>query len=503
MRLRYENRRTLVTLSGTQRLRLKIRRCEAEGCARFRKPYRPEAEGALALPQHEFGLDVMALVGALRHREHRSVPEIHAILRDRGVPIAERSVTNLLDRYDEVVSTRLGDPQHLRRQLGGQDRIVLALDGLQPDVGHEVLWVLRDCLSGTVLLARSLLSGTAEDLTVLLREVVEAVGVPVAGVISDGQHSIRKAVATALPEVPHQLCHFHFLREAALPIFEADRHAKKELKKAVRGVRPIERAVEGRSDAEANVVRGYASAVRSAITDDGRAPLDAAGLRLKDRLEKVAGSLERVRSKGGPSRPLARLALLIGRALARTAALWPVVRQGFVFVHAAARLLADPAGETGAKVRRRFDGLLAAMQRHRRRVVDLGAALDHFRKVARSYRPGLFYAPDVAGLPRTNNALEQLFGSQRYHERRATGRKTASPGAVLRGSVRLVAGIGTRARILSGRDLGRVDRARWQDLRRSLDDRRQARVARTRFRRDPDAYLTALERQAQQLDLPA
>src|ERR1700712_5404918 len=87
MQIRYENRRTLVTLSGAQRLRLKIRRCEAEGCARFRKPYRPEAEGALALPQHEFGLDVMALVGALRHGERRSVPEIHAILRGRGVEI--------------------------------------------------------------------------------------------------------------------------------------------------------------------------------------------------------------------------------------------------------------------------------------------------------------------------------------------------------------------------------------------------------------------------------
>jgi hypothetical protein len=302
MRIRYENRRTLVTLAGTVRLRLKIRRCEAEGCARFHKPYRPEAEGALALPQHEFGLDVVALVGALRHREHRSVPEIHAILRGRGVPIAERSVTNLLDRYDEVLAAQLGDPAHLRRQLAGQDRLVLALDGLQPDVGHEVLWVLRDCLSGTVLLARSLLSGTAEDLTVLLREVVEAVGLPIAGVISDGQHSIRKAVAAVLPGVPHQLCHFHFLREAALPIFEADRHAKKELKKGVRGVRPIERAVEGRTDGEADLVRGYASAVRSAITDDGRAPLDAAGLRLKDRLEKVAGSLERVRSKGGRRR---------------------------------------------------------------------------------------------------------------------------------------------------------------------------------------------------------
>ena len=299
MRIRYENRRILVTLRGIERLRLKIRRCETRGCLRFHKPYRPEAEGALALPQHEFGLDVIALVGALRYRDHRSVPEIHAILRARGVSIAERSVTNLLDRYDEVLATQLSDPDHLRRRLAGQGRIILALDGLQPDVGHEVLWVLRDCLSGTVLLARSLLSGTAADLAVLLHEVVESVGVPVAGVISDGQHSIRKAVAAVLPSVPHQLCHFHFLREAALPVFEADRHAKKELKKGVRGVRPIERIVEGRSDPDADLVRGYCAAVRSAITDDGRAPLDAAGLRLKERLEKVTSSLERVRSKGG------------------------------------------------------------------------------------------------------------------------------------------------------------------------------------------------------------
>ena len=281
------------------RLRLKIRRCKAEGCARYHKPYGPEVEGALALPQHEFGLDVVALVGALRHRDHRSVPKIHAILRGRGVAIAERSVTNLLDRYDEVLATQLSDKGRLGRRLAGQGRVVLALDGLQPDVGHEVLWVLRDCLSGTVLLARSLLSGTAEDLAALLREVVEAVGVPVAGVISDGQHAIRKAVGEGLPGVPHQLCHLHFLREAALPVFEADRHAKKELKKGVRGVRPIERPVEGRTDPDADLVRGDTAAVRSAITDDGRAPLDAAGLRLKGRLEKVAGSLERVSSKRG------------------------------------------------------------------------------------------------------------------------------------------------------------------------------------------------------------
>jgi Transposase, Mutator family len=302
MHLRYENRRRLVMLSGAVRLRLKIRRCEREGCPRFHVPYRPEAESALALPQHEFGLDVIAPVGVLRHREHRSIPEIHAVLCGRGVEIAERSVTNLLDRHDELLATSLTDPRRLRRMLKDQGGVILALDGLQPDVGHEVLWVVRDCLSGEVLLARSLLSGTAEDLEPLLREVAAAVGAPVLGVVSDGQSSIRRAVARALPGVPHQLCQFHFLREAAHPVFEADRHAKVRLKAEVRGARPIERALEGREDAEAEVARGYCAAVRSAITDDGRPPLAASGLRLKARLEAVADGLDRVAEKGAARR---------------------------------------------------------------------------------------------------------------------------------------------------------------------------------------------------------
>ncbi len=297
-RIRYENRRTLVMLSGPVRLRLKIRRCEHVGCARLHIPYHPEAEGVIALAQHEFGLDVIALVGMLRHCDHRSVPEIHALLRARGVEIAERSVTNLLDRYDELLATSLTNTRRLHDVVAKQGRAILALDGMQPDVGHEVLWVIRECLSGEVLLARSLLSGTAADLAPLLREVADGIGVPVEAVVSDGQTSIRNAVAAALPGVPHQLCQFHFLREAANPIYEADRHAKKELKKQVRGVRPIERAVEGHDDASAEIVRGYCAAVRSAITDDGRSPLAAPGLKLKARLEKVADSIDRVAQKG-------------------------------------------------------------------------------------------------------------------------------------------------------------------------------------------------------------
>ena len=295
----YCNRRTVATLLGLVRLILHVRRCHHPHCPRHGKPYRPEAEGRYALPQHEFGLDVVALVGALRYAEHRSVPEIHQTLVARGLAIAERTVTNLLDRYDELLAVTLTDSQRLRGLLAQQGRVILAIDGLQPDVGHEVLWVLRDCLSGTVLLAKSLLSARQQDLAELIGQVRDALGVPITGVISDGQHSIRQAVAEALPGVPHQLCQFHYLREAARPIYEADRHAKKELKKRVRGVRSIERQMEGRTDAEAEAVRGYCDAVRSALTDDGRPPLEASGLQLHERLSAVAASLERVAEKRG------------------------------------------------------------------------------------------------------------------------------------------------------------------------------------------------------------
>ena len=299
MWIAYHNDRTLMTLDGLVHLTLKIRRCLNTACRQYRKAYRPEAEGQMALPQSEFGLDILVLIGTLRYRQHRTVSEIHQTLRERGVVLAERTVTNLIYRYEELVALRLADPARWRDRLTEQGGVILALDGLQPDVGHEVLWVLRDCLSGEVLLARSLLSASEADLAVLLGEVKQSLPVPIVGVISDGQRSIRNAVATALPEVPHQLCHFHYLREAAKPIYEADRHAKKELKKHVRGVRPIERNLEARDDDDAEAISGYCLAVRSALTDDGRPPLDAAGLRLKARLEAIHASIERVAEKRG------------------------------------------------------------------------------------------------------------------------------------------------------------------------------------------------------------
>jgi hypothetical protein len=193
---------------------------------------------------------------------------------------------------------------------------------------------------------------------------------------------------------------------------------------------------------------------------------------------------------------------MIRRALDRTASLWPDIERAYRFVHGLAHRLGNREAESAAMVQRRFNGLIGAMQRHRDTVGTLAGAMDHFQKVTRSYRPGLFHTYAVPDRPRTNNDLEHLFGSQRYHERRATGRKTASPSAVLRGSVRLIAATATRVCAPSAQELGAANREHWRSLRQRLEKGRQARTLRTRFRHDPAAYLAALEHQVCQLTLP-
>lgn len=297
----YHKERKIMTLQGLCRLTLVVRSCRNKACSRYKRAYRPEEEGRFALPHGECGLDVIALIGALRYREHRSIKEIHEKLKERGVQICERTVEHALHRYEELVTLHLHQKERLHKIFEKQGRVILAVDGLQPDVGHEVLWVIREVISGEILVARALLSSSQEEIATLLKEAKALLPekVVVSGIVSDGQRSIRLAVAEVFPGVAHQLCHFHYLREAAKPIYEADRHAKKELKKQVRGIRPIEQSLEGKSDQESAVVRDYCFAIRSAITDDGYPPLAAPGLKLYNRLKKISASISQVAEKRG------------------------------------------------------------------------------------------------------------------------------------------------------------------------------------------------------------
>jgi hypothetical protein len=194
---------------------------------------------------------------------------------------------------------------------------------------------------------------------------------------------------------------------------------------------------------------------------------------------------------------------LLTRGLQATALLWPAIALVYAWVLQAARVLANPEQASATVVEQQYTLLLAEMRAAREQAGSLASAVDHFLKVTRSYAPHLFHCYDVPGLPRTNNDLEHYFGAARYHERRAAGRKGADPGTVVRGSVRLLAAVATRQRPVTAEELRPRDLARWRAVRAQLAARHETRRAQRRFRRNPAAYLAALEAQALKASLPA
>ena len=184
---------------------------------------------------------------------------------------------------------------------------------------------------------------------------------------------------------------------------------------------------------------------------------------------------------------------LLTRALEATSALWPPIKLAYAWVHQAAHLLSNHENLAGEHVRAQYQALIEQMEAQKDLIGDLSKAIDHFRKITESFAPGLFHCYDIPNLPQTNNALEQCFGSARYHERRTTGRRGAIPGVVVRGSVRLLATVTTCLHPLSVAQLRPYDYQAWLALRQQLAYREEARRKQWRFRKNPLAYLADIE----------
>jgi hypothetical protein len=278
-------------------------RCANPACPFARAVYRSAQAEARQVRGSGYGLDVVVRIGQLRFSQHRTREEIWRTLRDEAaLDLSERHVQNLLEVYLALLRA---SQQHLQERvaptIATHGGLILSLDGLQPEQGNEQLWVVREVLGGTVLAAANLQQATATALEELLRPIA-ALEVPVLGVISDAQESVRLAVASVFPGVPHQLCQYHALREAAEPLWEADRHLLVQAKKELRGLREVEERVRRRGDpAEpaAAVVLDTVLALRQTVRERGTLPFDFAGLRVLDNLEALGETLDRCLAKRG------------------------------------------------------------------------------------------------------------------------------------------------------------------------------------------------------------
>jgi hypothetical protein len=352
------------TLQGPVELLCRLDHCPDPDCPGHAKTKSPEAEITLALPKWAIGWDVFCWIGHRRCSRHMAIPLIRSeLLDDYGIKLSESAIDQYIRRYQLMLAARQHDPESLRRLYAATAEIILCIDGLQPEKGHETLYVVRELTQKRVWFAEPLLSATAAEVRRLIQKAkqwAESLGRPVGLWLSDKQDAFVTGIAAEFPEVPHRYCDNHFLRDLAKPVLEADSHAKVRMRKKVRGLRTIEQAVLARSKAQTKsdltpaalktaapateasvdrhggrtrgdadapeatapapaapvdlpaavvapadgVVLDYCAAVRGILNDDQGGPLHPPGLRMAEALHEVHASLERVlgAKKGGSRR---------------------------------------------------------------------------------------------------------------------------------------------------------------------------------------------------------
>lgn len=312
------------TLKGPVHLVNKLVHCPDERCPSHSTMVSPEAEMGITLPHWAISWDVFAWIGQRRYARHWSVPQIHQELRDTyRIDLSEDAIEDYVQRYEVMLAARQQDPVRMAQEYREVESLILSIDGLQPEKGHETLYVLRELRRKRVWFAQSLISSATEEIRLLIvqaREWAHRLGKPVTGWVSDKQDAFVTTIAEEFPGVPHRYCQNHFLRDAAQPMLDADSHAKVRMRRKVRGLREIERQVlaQGRAkaspsdgtptaeavsapakaevpspDGAGEVVLDYCTAVRGILNSDQGGPLSPPSLRMAEALSEVRQSIQR------------------------------------------------------------------------------------------------------------------------------------------------------------------------------------------------------------------
>jgi hypothetical protein len=328
--------RHFYTLEGPVELVCRLNHCPDPHCPGHSKTKSPEVEPTIALPGWGIAWDVFCWIGHRRFSRHMSIPHIRGELLDaHAINLTEPGIANYIQRYQTMLAARQQDPEALRRHYESIDTIILSIDGLQPEKGHETLYVVRELHGKRVWFAEALLSATAAAVQRLIAQAkawAEQLNKPVVLWISDKQEAFVTGIAAEFPDVPHRYCANHFLRDLAKPVLEADSHAKVQMRQKVRGLRGIERSVldlrrDGPpvspgeaimtetvdqdhplpvpNDPAGDVVLDYGAAVRGILNNDQGGPLDPPGLQMADALDEMRASIQRNldAKKGGSRRP--------------------------------------------------------------------------------------------------------------------------------------------------------------------------------------------------------
>lgn len=403
--------------------------------------------------------------------------------------ISIKEVALLSEVFLALVTTAVSQDRAVVEQLKALGGIVLSIDGVQPEKGNDTLYLLREIQSGRVLVARNLRASNASEIEKLI-EGVKALGVPILGVVSDKQESLCLAIERALPGVPHQLCQSHYLRDMAQPVSDADRQLKKNLRIKVRGIKAIEDSIERQPPSpESRIAGRYCEAIRTVLRDDGKYPLDPAGLKLYAKLSRIEESIQRA-IEVRESRLLRRVLRLLS-VLSVYIEEFERICRVYEWIHRIAQLLEAEAGKetTSRSARRKLMRYSARLDAKGDESVQ--GYINHIQKQSRAFESRLFTYVEQPLLPRTNNDLEQFIGRMKKARRQATGRKNTQEYILREGQyVAILYGLPEVSSYIAR--FAEVDFAAFRETLERMR-RRQERSNAWRVRRDLPGYLKDLE----------
>lgn len=451
--IRSERIHRIYSLEGPLKLVCKLSCCSNRQCDGRTTLINPKSEIPITMPRWRIGWDLLLWMGFRRLKRHWSVPQIHHELLDNyQINLSEDTITEYLRLYQLMVAARHQDISQFKEEYQDCSDVILTIDGLQPEKGHETLYVVREIRKQRIWFAESLLSSTNSEVLKLIQRasfLSQQLGKPVRGWVSDKQDAFVTAIAHEFPNTPHRYCNNHFLRDLAQMVLEKDSHAKVQMRKKVRGLRSIEREILAQLELSprknekltpeqkkyaANIVLDYCATVRGILNDNHGGPLTPPGLRMAKALEEVSNSLERNLKHGKTpiSSKLKRLDGFIKRGLSVYQQDITEIVEHVEKIKEIFKTL-DPQSGTKSSRLRRFKKIKKELA-----VFDDSVKV-HMNKIMNSFEPGLFVGSDDFEIPADNLDLERWFKKPKGHERRIHGRKHVGTRIVQEGPTLLLA----------------------------------------------------------------
>lgn len=425
------------SLDGPLKLVCKLSCCLNKSCADHKTLISPKSEIAITVPGWRVTWDLLLWMGFRRFNRHWSVPQIRSELRDtHQIDISKDTISEYLSKYQRMVAARHQDIRLWKEEYKQCSAIILSIDGLQPEKGHETLYVVREIRKQRIWFAEPLLCSSTAEIQKLVRrakDLAQELQQPVQAWISDKQEAFVTTIAREFPQAAHRYCRNHFMRDLAQPILEKDSYTKVQMRKKVRGLRNLEKETLAELDQNASgvlteeqrkyaadIVFDYCAAVRGILNDSHGGPLNPPGLRMYHALAEVSQSIEENLNLG--KTPISSKLNRLNHCIQHGLLVYQEDKIEIVkYTEIVAKVMETLNPNTG-KANQRVEQFIK-IQNQLRSCSGKFPIAKHMMLIMQSFGCGLFVGSDGAEIPDDNLDLERWFKKPKGHERRIHGRK--------------------------------------------------------------------------------